>query len=50
MIVHRRTWVYRLAGQNFARTISFKVPVTAHHVREALQRMFGARAFELWSH
>lgn len=50
MIAHRRTWFYRLAGQDFAHTISFKAPVTAQKVRDALQQMFGARSFELWSH
>ena len=29
MIVRRRTWLYRLAGQTFAQMISFKQPVTA---------------------
>ena len=29
MIVRRRTWLYRLAGQTFAQLISFKKPVTA---------------------
>lgn len=50
MIAHRRTWFYRLAGQNFARTISFRIPVTAQKVRDTLTRMFGSRAFEIWSH
>lgn len=50
MIVHRRTWSYRLAGQDFARHISFRVPVTAQQVREALHRMFGTRSVEVWSH
>ena len=34
MIVHRRTWFYRLAGQKFAHAISFKIPLTANQVRE----------------
>lgn len=50
MIVHRRTWSYRLAGQDFARTISFKLPITAHRVREVLRQIFRGRHFELWSH
>ena len=29
MIVRRRTWTYRLSGQDFARTISFDMPLTA---------------------
>jgi hypothetical protein len=50
MIVHRRTWFYRLAGQNFAQTISFRLPVTAQKVRQALQQKFGSKPLELWSH
>lgn len=50
MIAHRRTWFYRLAGQDFAQTISFKMPVTAQKVRDKLHQMFGSRPFELWSH
>lgn len=50
MIVHRRTWFYRLAGQDFAHAISFKIPLTAQKVREALQKRFGAGPLELWSH
>lgn len=50
MIAHRRTWFYRLAGQTFAQVISFKLPVTAHEAKEALQRQFGAKPLEVWSH
>lgn len=50
MIAHRRTWFYRLAGQDFARVISFKMPLTARKVRAALQQKFGAVPIEIWSH
>jgi hypothetical protein len=50
MIAHRRTWFYRLAGQGFARVISFKFPVTAQKARAALQQKFGAPPLEIWSH
>lgn len=49
MIAHRRTWLYRLAGQKFAHAISFKVPMTAHQVREELRRTFSAAPVELWA-
>lgn len=48
MIVHRRTWFYRLAGQKFAHAITFKIPVTANKVRDSLQRTFGAAPVEIW--
>lgn len=47
MIVRRRTWLYRLAGQRFVQSISFKCPVTASQVREALRRSVGTPE-ELW--
>jgi hypothetical protein len=47
MIIRRRTWFYRLAGQSFARAITFKIPVTASIVREALRRSVGDPR-ELW--
>jgi hypothetical protein len=50
MIVHRRTWFYRLAGQVFAQAISFKMPVTAPKVREVLEQRFGSKPLELWNH
>jgi hypothetical protein len=50
MIAHRRTWFYRLAGQRFAQTISFKIPLTAQQARELLFRQFGSMPVELWSH
>lgn len=49
MIVQRRTWFYRLAGENFAKAISFKIPVTASKVREELRKAFSATPFELWA-
>lgn len=50
MIVHRRVWFYRLAGQSFAQTISFELPVTAVQARKALRRTFGSAPLEIWSH
>jgi len=50
MIAHRRTWFYRLAGQNFAQIISFKLPVTGQKVKEVLRQKFGTAPLELWSH
>ncbi|GAB1394728.1 hypothetical protein MASR1M60_28920 [Rhodocyclaceae bacterium] len=47
MIVRRRTWFYRLAGQKFAQVITFKIPVTAAKVRDALSRSVGV-PLELW--
>lgn len=50
MICHRRTWFYRLAGQDFAQKISFKLPLTEQRVRALLQQRFGSRPLELWAH
>jgi hypothetical protein len=47
MIAHRRTWFYRLAGQQFAQVITFKNPVTAHWVRDFLRKTVGVPQ-ELW--
>lgn len=47
MIVRRRTWLYRMAGQPFAKIISFERPVTASIVRDALRRSVGI-PLELW--
>ncbi len=41
MIIRRRTWLYRLAGQPFAQSISFAQPVTAAMVRNVLRRSVG---------
>ncbi len=48
MIVRRRTWTYRLSGQDFARTISFDMPLTAQKARESLIRTFGTAPLEIW--
>lgn len=48
MIIHRRHWFYRLAGQKFAHAIEFKIPVTAAKVRETLRRTTGAAPVEIW--
>jgi hypothetical protein len=50
MIAHRRTWFYRLAGERFAHAITFKVPLTAAKVREALRKAVGQAPAELWNH
>jgi hypothetical protein len=47
MIVRRRTWFYRLAGQRFAHVITFENPITAAKVKEALGRTIGMPV-ELW--
>lgn len=47
MIVRRRTWMYRLAGQAFARSISFEQPVTATKVKDVLRRSVGL-PLDLW--
>jgi hypothetical protein len=47
MIIRRRTWFYRLAGENFAHAITFKNPITAAKVKEALARSIGM-PIELW--
>lgn len=47
MIVRRRTWLYRLAGQQFAQAISFDRPVTASKVRDFLKRSVGI-PLDLW--
>jgi len=47
MIVRRRTWFYRLAGEHFAHAITFKLPVTATKVRDALRKSVGI-PLELW--
>ncbi len=47
MIVRRRTWLYRLAGQRFVHTITFKNALTAAKVKEFLCATVGA-PLELW--
>lgn len=49
MIAHRRTWFYRLAGQKFAQSITFRVPLTATQVRTELKRAFGMPILEIWA-
>lgn len=48
MLVRRRTWLYRLAGQMFLQQIAFDRPVTAAVVRRALRRTVG-NPLELWA-
>lgn len=47
MIVRRRTWLYRLRGQRFVHSVSFKIPLTASQVRQALRQSVGMPE-ELW--
>jgi hypothetical protein len=47
MLIRRRIWLYRLAGQAQVQQISFERPVTAAAVRRALQRTVG-NPTELW--
>ncbi|BAP90009.1 uncharacterized protein E1O_28780 [Burkholderiales bacterium GJ-E10] len=48
MIVRRRTWLYRLAGQLHAQTVSFRDPVTASRARVFLRQSVG-NPLELWA-
>lgn len=50
MLVRRRTWFYRLAGEQFAHAITFKLPLTAARAKEALLKALGRPAAELWAH
>jgi hypothetical protein len=47
MIVRRRTWLYRLPGQCFVRSISFKIPLTVAQVKAALRHTVGMPE-EIW--
>jgi hypothetical protein len=47
MIVRRRNWFYRLAGQMFAQSISFEQPISATSVRDVLRRSVGI-PMEIW--
>ena len=47
MIVRRRTWLYRMPGENAIRSISFRIPVTTAQAKEAIRRLAGAPT-ELW--
>lgn len=46
-MVRRRTWLYRLAGQRYAQTVSFLDPVTAAMARKHLRDTVG-NPLELW--
>ena len=48
MVVRRRTWFYRLAGQMYAQQISFERPLTPVSARMALRRLVG-NPLELWA-
>jgi hypothetical protein len=47
MLVRRRVWFYRLAGERFAHAITFRIPMTAAKVKAALGQTVGVPA-ELW--
>lgn len=47
MITRRRNWLYRLSGQRFVHSVSFKRPLTATQVKEFLARNVGM-PLELW--
>lgn len=47
MLVRRRVWFYRLAGERFAHAITFRIPMTAAKVKAALGQTVGMPA-ELW--
>ena len=47
MIIRRRTWLYRLPGEDAIHSISFKMPLTAAQAKEALRRSVGL-PMELW--
>jgi len=48
VIVRRRTWLYRLAGQRYAQTVSFNNRVTASRVRVFLRHSVGD-PLEVWA-
>jgi hypothetical protein len=47
MVVRRRTWFYRLAGQMYAQLVSFDRPLTTSGARMALRHSVG-NPLELW--
>jgi len=47
MVVRRRTWFYRLAGQMYAQLVSFDRPLTSVSAKMALRRTVG-NPLELW--
>lgn len=50
MLVRRRTWFYRLAGEKFAHAITFKMPLTSARAKAALLKAIGKPAAEIWAH
>lgn len=48
MIAHRRTWLYRLPGQQYAQAVSFDRRVTAAKARESLRQKVGD-PIEVWA-
>jgi hypothetical protein len=48
LIIRRRTWLYRLPGQRYAQTVTFKASVTASNARDLLRRTVG-EPLELWA-
>jgi hypothetical protein len=48
MMVRRRTWLYRLPGQQYAQVVSFDDAVTATTARDFLRRTVG-NPLELWA-
>jgi hypothetical protein len=50
MLVRRRTWFYRLAGERFAHAITFQMPLTSARAKAALLKAIGKPAAELWAH
>lgn len=48
MIVRRRTWLYRLQGEDTIRSISFALPHTLAQAKQALQRTVGKPPTEVW--
>ncbi len=50
MLVRRRTWFYRLAGEKFAHAITFKLPLTSARAKLALLKAIGKPAAEIWVH
>ena len=48
MLIRRRSWLYRLTGQLYAKPVTFDRPVTAAAVRAALRRSVGMPE-ELWT-
>lgn len=47
MIVRRRTWLYRLPGEDEIRSVTFAIPHTLAQAKEALRRTVGNPS-EVW--